>query len=107
MGRALKFDYRVTLGPPQDGYPIREQRCAPAQGDTGYSYMCRYLSHREQLLVAIDHEQPLNGKPLNDVLGWTRSASGAGCYCEPESREHKWGLVLETIHFALAREGGD
>ncbi len=52
-------------------------------------------------------EQPLNGKPLNDVLGWTRAASGAGCYCEPESRQHKWGLVLETIHFALAREGGD
>lgn len=107
MGRALKFDYRVTLGPPQDGYPIREQRCAPAEGDAGYTYMCRYLSNREQLLVAIDQEQPLNGKPLNDVLGWTRAASGAGCYCEPESRQHKWGLVLETIHFALARERGD
>ena len=26
----------------------------------------------------------------------------AGCYCEPASRKHKWGLVLETIHFALA-----
>ena len=57
--------------------------------------------------MAIDREQPLNGKPLNDVLGWTRAASGAGCYCEPESRQHKWGLVLETIHFALARERGD
>jgi hypothetical protein len=34
----------------------------------------------------------------------TASAS-AGCYCEPESRLHKWGLVLETIHYALARTG--
>jgi hypothetical protein len=32
--------------------------------------------------------------------------SSAGCYCEPNSRTYKWGLVLETIHFALAR-GGD
>jgi hypothetical protein len=26
----------------------------------------------------------------------------AGCYCEPAGRKYKWGLVLETIHFALA-----
>jgi len=32
-----------------------------------------------------------------------RPASPAGCYCEPASRQHKWGLVLETIHYALDR----
>ncbi len=103
MGRPLQFQYHVTLGPRDQGYPIREQRCAPAAGDEGHTYMCRYMSNREHLLVAIDREQPLNGRPLNDVLGWSRPASGAGCYCEPDSREHKWGLVLETIHFKLAR----
>jgi hypothetical protein len=55
-------------------------------------------------MVAIDREKPLNGRPLNDVLTWLRSPSAAGCYCEADSRQHKWGLVLETIHFALARE---
>lgn len=104
MGRPLQFQYRVTLGSRADGYPIREQHCAPAAGDEGHTYMCRYISNREPLLVAIDRERPLNGKPLNDVLGWSRPASGAGCYCEPDSRAHKWGLVLETIHFRLARE---
>jgi len=104
MGRPMQFQYRVTLGPRADGYPIREQHCAPAAGDEGHTYMCRYMSNREHLLVAIDRERPLNGRPLNDVLGWSRPASGAGCYCEPDSRAHKWGLVLETIHFKLARE---
>ena len=104
MGRPLQFQYRVTLGPRDEGYPIREQHCAPAAGDDGHTYMCRYMSNREHLLVAIDRERPLHGKPLNDVLGWSRPASGAGCYCEPDSRDHKWGLVLETIHFTLARE---
>jgi hypothetical protein len=28
-------------------------------------------------------------------------ASPAGCYCDAASRQHKWGLVLETIHYAL------
>jgi hypothetical protein len=107
MGRPLQFVYHVTLGPRDEGYPIREQQCGPAAGDEGFTYMCRYISNREHLLLAIDGERPLNGRPLNDVLGWSRPGSGAGCYCEPDSRQHKWGLVLETIHFTLAREQGE
>jgi hypothetical protein len=41
---------------------------------------------------------------LNAVLQWQRKPSVAGCYCERASRDHKWGLVLETIHFALVRD---
>jgi hypothetical protein len=65
--------------------------------------MCRYLTDRDQLMTAIAGEHPLRGRPLDDVVRWTRVASPAGCYCEPESRQYKWGLVLETIHYALAR----
>jgi hypothetical protein len=104
MGRPLEFHYQVTLGPRHEGYPIRRQHCSPAPGDTGHTYMCRYVTNQDQLLVAIDDERPLQGRSLNDVIAWTRPAASAGCYCEPESREHKWGLVLETIHYALAQE---
>ncbi len=54
-------------------------------------------------MVAIDHEKPLLGQPLNDVLSWQRPATGAGCSCEPADRKHKWGLVFETIHYALVQ----
>ena len=103
MGRPLKFDYRVTVGPRDEGYPIREQRCEPAAGDEGYTSMCRYLSNPEDLMASIERERPLTGQPLSEVVQWARPASPAGCYCEPASREHKWGLVLETIHYALER----
>ena len=106
MGRALRFQYRVTLGPREEGYPIRQQHCAPSEGDDGHTYMCRYVTDRDELLAAIDRDKPLIGRRLDDVLTWTRPASAAGCYCEADSRQHKWGLVLETIHFALAREHG-
>ena len=53
------------------------------------------------LIDAIAGEKPLAGRPLDDVLGWDRPAIGPGCYCEPSARQHKWGLVLETIHYAL------
>ena len=102
-GRPLAFDYHVTLGPAISGYPIREQRCEPAPGDTGHTYMCRYIDSRDQLMSAIEHESPLLGRRLNDVLGWQRPQSPAGCFCDAASREHKWGLVLETIHYALSR----
>jgi hypothetical protein len=107
MGRAIKFDYTVHLGPREQGYPITMQRCEPTQGDDGYRYMCRYMNNAEHLMVAIDQEKPLLGQRLNDVLAWQRPMAAAGCYCEPSSRKHKWGLVLETIHYALAQREKD
>ncbi len=103
MGRPLEFHYHVTLGPPSGGYRIESQRCVPAPADTGHKHMCGYLSHRERLMAAIDREAPLAGEPLDRVIGWQRSTRSAGCYCDTDSRQHKWGLVLETIHYALAR----
>jgi hypothetical protein len=101
MGRPLKFHYSVKLGPRQEGYPIREQNCTPAPGDTGHTYQCGYLDHREKLMSAIASENPMLGRRLDDVLSWQRSTFAPGCYCEEDSRQHKWGLVLETIHYAL------
>jgi len=105
MGRPLTFQYEVTLGPRREGYPIREQRCGPAPKDTGHIFMCQYLTNAGPLMAAIDREKPLLGEPLDRVLSWQRPANPAGCYCEAAAREHKWGLVLETIHYALHHEG--
>jgi hypothetical protein len=103
MGRPLTFDYTVRLGPRAEGYPIREQHCAPAPGDSGHEHMCQFIEDPERLMNAIGGEKPLSGKRLNTVSGWRRGTSAAGCFCEPASREHKWGLVLETIHYALVQ----
>ncbi len=103
MGRPLTFYYHVKLGPRAQGYPIRKQRCAPAQDDTGHAAMCKYIEDSASLMAAIESEKPLSGERLNAVLTWRREPSAAGCYCEPSSRDHKWGLVLETIHYALAQ----
>ena len=32
MGRAILFHYHVVLGPRDQGYPIRELKCAPGPG---------------------------------------------------------------------------
>jgi hypothetical protein len=104
MGRSVAFDYNVKLGSRASGYPILEQRCVPAAGDTGHTAMCKYLENPAGLMAAIDREKPLCGERLNAVLSWRRKPSAAGCYCESASRDHKWGLVLETIHYALTQK---
>ena len=104
MGRSLAFDYRVTLGPASDGYPILEQSCAPSPDDTGHTSMCGYLDHGAQLMTSIASEKPLMGQRLERVLTWKRPQGFAGCYCQEDSRQHKWGLVLETIHYALSNQ---
>lgn len=106
MGRSLAFQYRVTLGPRSEGFPIQAQTCSPVPDDDGHEAMCEYLRDGQRLMNTIAHEQPLIGRPINDVLTWSRPLLGPGCYCEAESREHKWGLVLETIHYALNHRGG-
>ena len=104
MGRPLTFNYDVKLGPRAEGYPIWEQRCAPADGDMGHTAMCKYVENPARLMAAIEADKPLGGERLNAVLSWQRIASAAGCYCESSSRDHKWGMVLETIHYALAQQ---
>ena len=103
MGRALEFDYRVRLAPPEDDYRILEMHCAPAPGDTGHQFQCEYLNDAETLMRAIAGEKPLLGRPLNEVLNWKREYNPSGCFCDLPRREHKWGLVLEVIHYALVR----
>jgi hypothetical protein len=102
MGYPLRFDYHVRLGPRRDGYPIRAQRCAPAAEDTGHTRMCSYQGMGDALIELVATDTPLRGERLDAVIGWERAASAAGCYCDEASRVHKWGLVLETIHYALA-----
>ena len=103
MGWLLAFDYTVTLGPRDAGYVIREQSCAPAPNDTGHTQMCQYKEDPDHLMAAIDTEKPLAGERLNAILVWQREPSAAGCFCEAASRNHKWGLVLETLHYALVQ----
>jgi hypothetical protein len=104
MGHPLRFEYHVRLGPRRDGYPIAGQRCVPADGDTGYTRMCNYTGMGDALIDLVSTDAPLAGQPLSAVIGWARPTSVAGCYCDDASRVHKWGLVLETIHYALARK---
>jgi hypothetical protein len=104
MGRSLAFHYSVKLGPRAQGFPILDQSCVPAPDDEGHTHMCQFLENPARLMDSIDREKPLRGENLNAVLSWQRKPSAAGCYCDPASRDHKWGLVLETIHYALAQK---
>ena len=101
MGQPLAFEYRIALASREEGYTITDLSCAPVGGDVGHKFMCEYLDHGDALMRAIAGEQPLLGHPLDAVVGWRRGPSAAGCYCTASSREHKWGLALEVLHFAL------
>lgn len=104
MGQPLLFDYHVTLSPRDMGHIIRSMDCRPATGDTGHKAMCRYVENPSKLMSSIKCEEPLLGEPLESVLAWNAARSSAGCYCDLAARMHKWRLVLETIHYALAEQ---
>jgi hypothetical protein len=101
MGRALQFDYHIKLSKVEQGFKINSLSCKPSPGDDGYTYMCEYIKFPDELMSEIEEEQPLLGQSLDDVLNWKREFDPEGCYCKPESRKYKWGLVFEVLHFAL------
>jgi hypothetical protein len=99
LGRPLRFEYRVTLGGSDEGYPIRAMECVPT--DDGYKHMCKYIEDPVSLMQAIATEKPTIGQALHHAVSAARPESFAGCYCDAEARAHKWGLVLETIYYAI------
>lgn len=102
LGRPLFYDYQINLSPASEGYLVREVRCEPSAGDEGHKFMCAYLSSPDTFPDIVSAERPMVGKRLDDVLKWNRQASPAGCYCTRGNRIHKWGIVFEVLHFALA-----
>lgn len=104
LGHPLAFDYTIALAPPEDAYRILETRCEPAEGDEGHTRMCAYRRSPDELVATIAEPPPVLGRPLDEILAWTREPRSTGCYCDAGSRAHKWGLALETLHFALARK---
>lgn len=104
LGRPFAFDYAVQLAPAGDGHRILAASCTPAPGDTGHTQQCAYLRDPAITLERIAEPPPLLGQPLDAILHWKRETRQSGCYCDATSRAHKWGLALETIHFALSQK---
>jgi hypothetical protein len=102
MGRPLAFEYRIQLGNSTTRYRIEHAECSPVAGDDGYQAMCEYLRDAEGLMHTIATEKPLLGRPLDEVLTWRRDHVSTGCYCDAASRNHKWAMAFEVLHYALA-----
>jgi len=103
LGRSLEYDYHLRLSSAGDEYRIVHAACVPAPGDTGHAAQCEYLNNPDVFMDDVASDQPLFGRPINDVLNWKRQFDPSGCYCSPAGRAHKWGLALEVVHYALVQ----
>ena len=101
LGHELVFDYIIELGSEEEGFKIKSVECKPV--GNGYTFMCDYKDDPDLLMNSINSEKPLLGKPLNEILNWERNFNPEGCYCKRESRDYKWGQVLETLHYKLVQ----
>lgn len=103
MGMPLMFNYKITLASRKENYRILKAQCTPDPEDTGHKSMCEYTRNHHLFISTISNEKPLVSRPLNDVLTWERRNTPTGCYCDPNGRMHKWGIVYEVLHYALVK----
>lgn len=103
MGVPLAFEYVVNLqrGSGAD-YSIENLGCEPSPGDRGHRSSCLYLSNSTAFQTALNETPPLQGWSLDAALEWDSDSNPSGCVCTRGSREHKWRIVLQTLHYALS-----
>ena len=105
MGVPLAFDYEVRLKREAAGrHRILSSSCEPAEEHTGYQSMCAYLDKPDRFMTQLQAHQPLVGQILSSSLTWQSPSSPAGCLCTRASQDHKWRIVLQTLHFALEED---
>ncbi len=104
LGMPLTFDYSIELSAERaEGRRIVDSSCRPGEGDRGYRSMCGYVADPDRMTAAFA-EQPLLGRRLDDALGQPREVSSSGCLCLEANRNHKWSIVLQTLHYRLQIE---
>jgi hypothetical protein len=101
MGQPLAFDYTVVLGPLAQGHRVLSTDCVAAPGTIGHQKMCGWQADAFGLGGAISSPPPFAGQLLEEALSWKPSTQPSGCLCSEASRNHKWRLVLQTLHYKL------
>ena len=103
MGHPLEFDFNVKLSSHSECYKIISIDCTPSPGDNGYKYMCDYINDPDYTMNSIENHKPFVGSFLDEILSSEYQFNPEGCLCKPESRQHKWGIVMEVLHYALVQ----
>jgi len=103
-GVEIKYDYKLSLSSPKDGCEIKAMQCRPSGKDDGYTFQCPYITKGDAFLKEIDDQKPLLGQPLDEALSWEPDIVPSGCLCGEESRNHKWKIVLQSLHYGIVNE---
>lgn len=102
-GIPIKMSFSVEINADPNNPRIESMQCDPAEGHRGYQSMCSFIQERAGLMSRINDYKPLLGQLLPAVLTWRPVTNIAGCLCTREHQDHKWLMVLQTIHYALAQ----
>lgn len=102
MGTPLTYDFSVWLGYAADGYRVVKTMCSPAVEDSGVESTCSFIEGPERHLAEVAGQPPIIGRHLDDAVQWAPDILPSGCLCRETDRNHKWKLVLQTLHYRLA-----
>ena len=104
LGLPLAFDYSIELSAGSaERRQIVNSGCRPAECNVGYRSMCGYLADPDRMVAAFG-EQSLVGRSLDEAIGLPGEISPSGCLCLRSNRNHKWSIVLQTLHYRLQTE---
>jgi hypothetical protein len=102
-GLEFPFELRLKLRPTVRGHQVTGGACTLlGPGRQPSLGVCAFAARGGGFLHELEG-CPWLGRTLDEALAWNPRVTPSGCLCEPADRDHKWRLVLQTVHYALAR----
>jgi len=102
LSRPLAYEYRLELELEDwNGYRITAASCTPAPGGRGHRFQCEHLSDPEGFSRLTASAPGIAGRTLDEACAAPADVSPSACLCSQANRNHKWWLVVQTVHYAL------
>ena len=102
LNRPFTLDYEVELDGVEPSHArIISCRVKRVSGDSGLRWTCAFREGPEAFISSMEEPPALVGETLGVALAWEPDESPAACLCTAANRNHKWKIVLQTLHHAL------
>jgi hypothetical protein len=104
QGRIVYFNLNVKLAPTPEGWRIDDARIGLDREEPNLSRLCAWQSERGAFLERLAQPAHFCGMGLEETIQSLREVNPAGCVCTRAMADHKWRIVLSTIHYVLAQQ---
>lgn len=101
-GAPIETLMHAVLRPLETAWLIEQAWIEFDPDDDGHKRMCEYNVRGREFVEDLKRPAAFCGRTLEEAIGGLGATNPAGCFCLPETTNHKWRQMLCAIHYGLS-----